>query len=71
MDYRDPEDLTLGGWAERQRKSFREETIDPERLHLLLLQGFDFQSSPRDDSFTGDEQRKLKEWVQKQVRILD
>jgi len=65
LDYRDPDDLALGEWAELQRELYYEGTLDEDRANCLTEQGFDFNFVLPKTSFTGDEHwdEKMKELV--------
>ena len=53
LGYRDPDDLTLGEWADVQRKMFREGKLDVHRKGRLDAMGFDFGF--KREVVTGDE----------------
>ncbi|KAL7532821.1 hypothetical protein ACHAWF_004251, partial [Thalassiosira exigua] len=53
LAYRDPDDVTLGEWARRQRELRREGKLDEEQVEILEGMGFDFDREP--ERFTGDE----------------
>ena len=68
LDYRDPDDITLGEWARLQRDLYWEGKLDQERVGLLEEEGFDFEFDPPsylEGVFTGNEgwDEKFAEFV--------
>lgn len=65
LDYRDPDDITLGEWVVKQRELYLEGKLDKERVSILEDVGFDWLREPTNDRYTGDEEfdKKLRELV--------
>mmetsp|Transcript_37514 Transcript_37514/g.90492 ORF Transcript_37514/g.90492 Transcript_37514/m.90492 type:complete len:854 (-) Transcript_37514:470-3031(-) len=84
LDYRDPDDLTLGEWARRQGELCREGKLDRERAEKLARMGFDFDyyrvvpptaaaaAAPDSTMLTGDERwdGKLRELIEFKKKFL-
>jgi len=61
LDYKAPDDLTLGQWADQQKRLYREGRLALERISYLESQGFNFDrtSPPPVGDVTGDEKQYI------------
>lgn len=61
LDYKAPDDLTLGQWADQQKRLYREGRLALERISYLESQGFNFDrtSPPPVGAVTGDEKQYI------------